>query len=91
MVPPGRVLLHEDEIQIIWRKKKKKTVLLLFSDMLLVTKKSGRGLMTLEPPLLLQDLMVNDINCGQGRERKKHKESEIIIILFCRGISNCFI
>ncbi|XP_019857405.1 PREDICTED: uncharacterized protein LOC109585718 [Amphimedon queenslandica] len=63
--PPGRVLLHEDEIQIFWKKKKKKAFLLLFSDLLLVTKKSGRGLSVLEPPLALQDLTVNDINCGQ--------------------------
>lgn len=63
---PGRVLLHEEEVQIIERKKKRKAMLFLFSDILVITKRNGRVLTALEPPLLLQDMIVQDINCGQG-------------------------
>lgn len=63
---PGRVLLHEEELQIVEKKKKRKIVLFLFSDILLITKKTGRSFAVLEPPVPLQDMIVQDINCGQG-------------------------
>jgi hypothetical protein len=61
---PGRVLLHEGELHVVERKKKKKIWLLLFSDILLLTKRSGRTLTAIENPITLQEMLVQDINCG---------------------------
>jgi hypothetical protein len=64
---PGRVLLHEGELHVVERKKKKKIWLLLFSDILLLTKRSGRTLTAIENPITLQEMLVQDINCGDGK------------------------
>lgn len=78
---PGRVLLHEGEVQIIG-KKKKKAWMLLFSDILLITKRSGRMLNALESPLPLQDLTVQDINCGEGNSMLYTNQT--ICYILCR-------
>lgn len=65
--------------------------LMLFSDMLLLTRQQGKILTSIEPPIFLDRLLVQDINCTEGElvTASKHVVSLVSSLLMAGYVRAC--